>query len=242
MHHLNSLLGTVSSSGTISLWAVSIPTKQLTLLCTYTDESIRPTCIRLIDITKNRSTQPMIAENVHSEESFRKKSKTIPTVSEVFVETDGNDDREIVSPDHNWTLSISDDDTDTEFAPTTVTTTTAKNDAPPAHTTSEPLKAVNEQSTHIDTMKSMVVRSLDFANNSENMDPEIAATSESAFSIGQQSNEILFASMAPVSEMSSQSAQENENIGKSKRKRRKIDRPLCSMMTRQKRKELMPTI
>lgn len=113
---MNGFLGTICSNGTISLWAVTVPSKQLTLICSTTDESIRPTCIKLIDITENRYKQQPSIDTSNSTEQLRstRKLQPVTTTTKLIVETNDNEDEEILSPNQNSKLLDSDDDTDTE--------------------------------------------------------------------------------------------------------------------------------
>ncbi|KAJ6644221.1 p21-activated protein kinase-interacting protein 1-like, partial [Pseudolycoriella hygida] len=61
MHFLKGFLGTICSTGCVSLWEATIATKQLTLVCSVSDDSVRPTCIRLIDSTVNRYKENIVS-------------------------------------------------------------------------------------------------------------------------------------------------------------------------------------
>ncbi len=94
MHHLNGFLGTISSSGTVSLWSVT--NKKLTLICSITDESIRPTCIKMIDSTENRYRGLTDISDAPLKEYPTRRVKTsrpISTTGKVIVEADDNDDQ-----------------------------------------------------------------------------------------------------------------------------------------------------
>lgn len=119
MHHLNGFLGTICSAGNVSLWSTSISDKKLTLICTITDESIRPTCIKLIDTTENRfKEQPDTKAEMTKENQplATKMSRPISTTGKIIVEMEASEKKALSSTNENWKLQISDDDTDTEMA------------------------------------------------------------------------------------------------------------------------------
>ncbi|KAG4075347.1 hypothetical protein HA402_003138 [Bradysia odoriphaga] len=116
MHCLNGFLGTICTSGAISLWSIAIPTKTLTLICTV-DEGIRPTCIKLIDTTKNRYEDKHNVDTQISKETLPRNEKNlrlISTTGKVIVETDGTENNEI-SGNQDFEQEFNDDDTDTEI-------------------------------------------------------------------------------------------------------------------------------
>ncbi|XP_037034707.1 p21-activated protein kinase-interacting protein 1-like [Bradysia coprophila] len=111
MHCLNGFLGTICTSGAISLWSIAIPTKTLTLICTA-DEGIRPTCIKLIDTTKNRYESKHNVDTEISKESLpriEKNLRLISTTGKVIVENNEN------SVNQHFEQEFNDDDTDTEI-------------------------------------------------------------------------------------------------------------------------------
>lgn len=116
MHHLNGFLGTICSTGSVSLWSTTISDKKLTLICSTIDESIRPTCIKLIDTTKNRYESAVTT--VDTKEIVlcsAKKTRPISTTGKIIVEMDSSENGAISSTNENWRLQISDDDnTDVE--------------------------------------------------------------------------------------------------------------------------------
>lgn len=130
MHYLNGFLGTISSAGDLSLWSTTIPDKKLSLICTTKDESIRPTCIKLINTTENRYKEEVTVKAVDVEENVQQsveKSKPLSTSCKVVIEVDSNDNDQALSTSGNWKLEISDDtDTDTEIVTTPVKKTPRK--------------------------------------------------------------------------------------------------------------------
>lgn len=114
MHYLNGFLGTICSTGDLSLWSTTISDKKLSLLCTTNDDSIRPTCIKLIDTTLNRFKEEVSINTADSAKNLTKdveKIKPISTTGKVIIEMDGNENNKLFSP--NWKLEVS-DETDTE--------------------------------------------------------------------------------------------------------------------------------
>lgn len=92
MHHLNGFLGTICSTGNVSLWATTVSNKKLSLICTATDDSMRPTCIKLIDITENRYKEPLTSNADVLKESLprsAKITKPISTTGKLIVEMNG---------------------------------------------------------------------------------------------------------------------------------------------------------
>lgn len=113
MHHLNGFLGTICSTGKVSLWATSIETKKLTLICTTIDESVRPTCIKLIDTTDNRYKQKQASIDAgilkDSLPRSTKRSRPIATAGKVIVEVEGSENKK------TRLTSITDDSTDIQI-------------------------------------------------------------------------------------------------------------------------------
>lgn len=139
MHHLNGFVGTICSNGTISLWGTAIPNVQLTLICTVTDDSVRPTCIRLIDTTENRYKKVDSVDEPEHEPVKRKHSKPISTTAKVIVEANDDDDDE----DNIWKLEVTEgDDTDTEVLLSPEKKKPKKNKVVPPKPTSTPAEAI----------------------------------------------------------------------------------------------------
>lgn len=180
MHFLNGFLGTICSTGDVSLWSTSISDKKLSLLCTTSDESIRPTCIKLIDTTLNRFKEELrvstadLATNVTKDVE---KTKPISTTGKVIIEIDDNENDKPLSTSGNWKLEVS-DDTDTEVVvspkrktPKKKRTTLFDDEVPQMSTLTQNSQTPAKKKAKVNGTKPIVVRSMnsddDFEQSSD---------------------------------------------------------------------------